>query len=275
MIGIVLFVLFDDATLPLRIKQLLFDKGLIWLRHAGSSSITPYEVEFPDYHYLISEGFQVATEGLAFGSKVVDNTPLRYRKKGVFWRGTDTIWDKDNIRWDLTRASLDLCRAHPEMHVTAKLTKTLNMRLNASDAPDPAAVREGLYEAYTDATAGEHMWSRYRGIFDVDGFVDAWGLFWRLRSGSVVYKVETNFPNSFTSNLIPWTHYIPVFRNFSNLKNVTELAHSDDPAVVRYLARMARNARDYVERLTYDVRLHTFVQDLNSAFMKTHLIRDQ
>ena len=71
---------------------------------------------------------------------------------------------------------------------------------------------------------GDHLpeleWSNYRGILDIDGNVNAWGLFWRLASGSVVFKVESKYLNAYITKMVPWVHYIPIKEDLSDFEVV-------------------------------------------------------
>ena len=56
----------------------------------------------------------------------------------------------------------------------------------------------------------EVEWANSSGILDVDGNVNAWGLYWRLASGSTIFKVESEYISSYTEHALPFVHYIPI-----------------------------------------------------------------
>jgi hypothetical protein len=40
-------------------------------------------------------------------------------------------------------------------------------------------------------------WAAHRGVLEVDGNANAWGVIWRLASGSVVFKVRSTWVNAY------------------------------------------------------------------------------
>eukprot|EP00591_Stephanopyxis_turris_P016029 CAMPEP_0195537324 /NCGR_PEP_ID=MMETSP0794_2-20130614/47725_1 /TAXON_ID=515487 /ORGANISM="Stephanopyxis turris, Strain CCMP 815" /LENGTH=246 /DNA_ID=CAMNT_0040671011 /DNA_START=321 /DNA_END=1058 /DNA_ORIENTATION=+ len=69
---------------------------------------------------------------------------------------------------------------------------------------------------------------RYRAVIDIDGNS------WSSRFGqllcynSVVIKVEPDMVDWFWNELQPWTHYLPVYSNLTNLVNITSYAVADE-----------------------------------------------
>ena len=125
----------------------------------------------------------------------------------------------------------------------------------------------------------ETEWVKHRGILDIDGNVNAWGLFWRLASGSVLFKVESEFTNLYAQHMVPWYHYIPIARDLSDLKAVTKLVTLtpsndilrgnevvDFARILREPALMesiAKNAIDFTQRFTYKKVVEQVVNQLN------------
>lgn len=95
-----------------------------------------------------------------------------------------------------------------------------------------------------DASVSKHV-SRgkqlqYRYLLDVDGEVNAWsGLFWKLYSSSVVFKVNSHYEQWYYNRLIPWEHYIPVAGDLSDLEEKHDWALSNDDAC-RQIAESGR-----------------------------------
>ena len=85
----------------------------------------------------------------------------------------------------------------------------------------------------------EVRWAEHRGILDIDGNVNAWGLFWRLASGSVVFKVDSPHTNAYIERMQPWVHYLPIYANLSNLQEMTALVTK--PACDALLQNITKN----------------------------------
>ena len=107
----------------------------------------------------------------------------------------------------------------------------------------------------------EVQWCRRGGIVDVDGNTNAWGLLWRLASGSVVFRVESTFDCPVCRELRPRVHYVPLSRSFDDLREETAVIVNDSRS--GELAQMARAARELVRRFSYDNELARVVGALN------------
>ena len=86
----------------------------------------------------------------------------------------------------------------------------------------------------------ELKWAEHRGILDIDGNVNAWGLFWRLASRSVVFKVDSPHTNAYIERMQPWVHYLPIHANLSNLRAMASLVTK--PAYDEILLNITKNA---------------------------------
>jgi hypothetical protein len=60
----------------------------------------------------------------------------------------------------------------------------------------------------------EIHWLGFRGVLDVDGNTNAWGLLWRLGSGSTVFHIKSEYCNLHNSGIRPWMHYVPLEEGF-------------------------------------------------------------
>ena len=83
----------------------------------------------------------------------------------------------------------------------------------------------------------------YKGQIDVDGNANAWsGLYWKLRSNSVVLKVASPKQHKqwYYDRLIAWKHYLPVKSDLSDLRPMVEfLLDKKNEANVTAVAREA------------------------------------
>lgn len=92
----------------------------------------------------------------------------------------------------------------------------------------------------------------YKYLLDIDGEVNAWsGLFWKLYSKSVVFKVKSHFEQWYYNRLTPWEHYIPVSGDLSDLQEKFEWAVAHD----NECEQIASAGRVFACGLTYENEL--------------------
>ncbi len=66
-------------------------------------------------------------------------------------------------------------------------------------------------------------------LIDIDGFTHTWDAFaWKMVSRSVVLAVESLWDTFFSTQFEPWTHYIPVRRDLSDLGERLAWCHDHD-----------------------------------------------
>lgn len=116
------------------------------------------------------------------------------------------------------------------------------------------------------AEVAEEKWGHYRGVFDIDGNVDAWGLRWRLESGSVVFSVESVYKNYFSDMLADGFHYITIARDFSELLEKTSLVLSDEARDFHFLSKVATNAKNILSGVKYSDVVLAVAQELRQAY---------
>ena len=75
-------------------------------------------------------------------------------------------------------------------------------------AVNPSVIR--VTDICMSPRAAEAAWADSSGILDVDGNVNAWGLYWRLASGSTIFKVESEHISAYTEHAVPFVHYVPI-----------------------------------------------------------------
>jgi hypothetical protein len=60
----------------------------------------------------------------------------------------------------------------------------------------------------------------YKYILDIDGNSSTWdATAWKLNSGSVLFKTQSNWVQWFYPEFHPWTHYVPIADDFSNIQD--------------------------------------------------------
>lgn len=118
----------------------------------------------------------------------------------------------------------------------------LEWNKNHLDSCDTVAAR--------DISRGEQL--PYKYLLDVDGEVNAWsGLFWKLYSKSVVFKVHSHYEQWYYPRLKPWEHYIPVAGDLSDLEEKFHWALANDAAC----CEIAQSGREFASSLTFENEL--------------------
>ena len=138
--------------------------------------------------------------------------PWEQRADMLYWRGTDTGVNRYFNIEDAPRVVIcRLGRQHPHL-VNAAITAIQGK----------VAARHDHYRrnSYLGPREDQLEILKYRYQIDIDGNASAWsGLFLKLMSGSPVLKVnsELNWRQWYYNDLIPWTHYVPVLADQSDL----------------------------------------------------------
>lgn len=254
--GSVLFRLEDDSTILAKTGRALRNLGIPYLSHAHRVSPTAIDcssrgagktcIYQPDFHFIEHKGYQELIQSFRKQS-----LPLRHRKKNVYWRGSTT--GVANTCEELPR--MKMCREAEKIPwLDLKITKNV------------------LYCANKTYAVANHTkeidWVKYRGMIDIDGNVNAWGLFWRLASGSVVFRVESQYINYYISQIIPWMHYIPLAEDLGDLKIRTSIVAMGGKSLVK-LETIALNAQQLTDNITYAAEIARVRNELNEFALKT------
>jgi hypothetical protein len=86
-------------------------------------------------------------------------------------------------------------------------------------------------------------------MLDIDGEVNAWsGLWWKLFSNSVVFKVDSHYEQWYYNELKEWVHYIPVKGDLSDLEEKYKwaLEHEEECKQINI------NSTNFIKEHTYD-----------------------
>jgi hypothetical protein len=214
----------------------------------------------PDYHFIGDRGF-INFVNDAAGYK----TPFERRLPMAFWRGAP----HHKARMGICLLSRNYSWINAKISIDTEGLEPLNI---------------------TGDRVDEKTWYGYRGIFDVDGFSNAWGLFWRLASGSVVFKIESTITNAYISKLQPWVHYIPIAEDLHDLYGRTRLilGSIDSPSAgsasgggnsstaaaelsrqaetLRVLKNITMNARKLAEEFSYEKEVKRVAYEISNYF---------
>jgi hypothetical protein len=77
----------------------------------------------------------------------------------------------------------------------------------------------------------------YKYILDIDGFSSTWdATAWKLNSGSVILKSDSVWTQWFHGDYQPWTHYVPVADDFSDIQEKFQWCESHQAECVQMVA---------------------------------------
>jgi hypothetical protein len=112
---------------------------------------------------------------------------------------------------------------------------------------------------------------KYKYILDIDGNASTWdATAWKLNSGSVILKTDSAWRQWFYIDYKPWTHYIPVKDDFSDLQTRYDWceAHPNEcKAMVARCAQLFQKAYCYQNVIDYTVKQLVRIQGM--PFYKT------
>ena len=115
------------------------------------------------------------------------------------------------------------------------------------------------------------------GIMDMDGHANAWGLYWRIAGGSVVFKVESNWTNGYIRDLIPSgekQNYFKIKQDLSDMINVTRLVTRNDTNSMILMKRVSHNARELARKHSYHNEVARVARELAHVFEEHEKIDD-
>lgn len=109
---------------------------------------------------------------------------------------------------------------------------------------------------------GEQLGYRY--IADVDGFVRTWDAWaWKMMSGSTVLSVDSPWASFFQDQFAPWTHYVPIANDSSDLAEKFAWCVDHD----RECEAIAERARERA----IEVYARSYVVNLLGGRLRQHL----
>jgi hypothetical protein len=194
------------------------------------SSNHPEACLIPDPHFFASGGWADFRATMA-----ADRIPWQARIPKVFWRGSGIgikrYWPPiaaDDMFW-LPRAVF--CSRARSSSIAPDIDVGLTRWLNIPDLKTLQILEKSTLIA--DFVPKEKF-AQYKYVFDIDGNSNSWqGLFTSLLTAACVIKIQSEhgFRQWYYDRLVPWTHYVPVRSDFSDLENkVRWVLDNDDRA---------------------------------------------
>jgi hypothetical protein len=147
------------------------------------------------------------------------SSPWGKKINTLFWRGAVTdCYGKGSYHNNLTdfpRGILVNKSLHSSQLIDARFTKI----------PNPSCQKH--FPTANFVSVGEHI--KYKFQIAMDGETATYpGYQWRLYSGCVCLKQESNETMWYYGALIPWVHYVPISRNLSDLEDTLKWLLQND-----------------------------------------------
>jgi len=243
--GEVLWIIEDDCTIDAGFIKMLYDLRIPFLAHSIEKTSRSVSILVPNFHFIENDGYKHLIKQFQ-----EENQGFSKKKSTIFWRGSDTGYPCSVPSLFGSNCSRS-CKTVQRVELVKRSSRIPWIDANLTNLVQWCQSDEELRQNFVSGKISEIEWIKNRGILEIDGNVDAWGNFWRMGSGSVVYRVESPYVSSFSEKQVPHIHFIPLSANFSDLENVTRLITSTEIVDVKKLENIAENAREYCTQYSY------------------------
>ena len=198
----------------------------------------------PDHEFLETEFRKSVRDVISSDIQWEDKLPQ------IMWRGSKHInegyaYVAEGYEQQLAAVGLD--RIHPRQ-LACSITSSAGLL-----TPDIGSYLNATY----DKTPISEM-LKYKYLLDLDGMVSAWsGLFWKLFSDSVVFKLHSHWEQWYYRDLVPYVHYIPL-RNLSP-RVVEEALQWCQVQQAENCRKIALESTKFVRKLTYEYAVKEYI----------------
>ena len=250
----------DLASFTTETETFLTLNGVPLASHAhikGDDGTCPENVVIiPDPHYISTGGFQDLI------AEIRDYAQNKTKIKKVYWRGASTgIGHSCDA---LIRTKFAKAAKHTDLF-------DIKFSLPVQRCGDNVSQKMLSDEGLISPRVSESVWVDNHGIVDISGNVHAWGLFWRLASGSIVFQVhDTNssYCHMLEADLKPWVHYIPVtIADFSKLDSLGGRVLEDE----KLMSSIKKASFQITQKHTYEFEAERVATDLQKMWSKAKM----
>ena len=215
----------------------------------------------PDSLFLSTRGYQNVRETFA-----KNNTNWDSRSDEVFWRGASTGL---NPQLPLSLPRVKLCNFIKDNNLL-DYDVGLSSIVQLTNSDDIQAIEN--CQILKDVVHFSKN-NSYKYHIDIDGNTNSWpGLFQKLLSGGVVFKIESEYGFSqwYYPRLKPWFNFVPVSSSFLDLDDKVRFIKKNP----KLAEEIGRNGRFLSESITLDRAILDSVNCINSAIHFTkYLLR--
>lgn len=269
--GVGIVVTEDDATLPPDTVKQLAQIQVPLMAHSIKRTSSQFSILIPDWHFIEHRGFENLIKTLFSNGK-----PFYERKESVYWRGSTTgskfiesFHDSpQNISSFQQCSKLQRVAAVRMARSSSWLDFSLSRSLQVCAGNEQYLIAEKLLDSKNiHGTHNEVEWIEARGILEIDGNVHAWGSRWRMESGSVIFKIDSDYTSAYLDKAIPFTHFIPIAANLTDLlsvtKNIVGMRWSEE------YRNIAKKSREFVKKFTFDNEVERVSEELSDVWGHT------
>jgi hypothetical protein len=202
-----------------------------WVLAMSNKLDVPYTIDVVDRHYFycsLSHDFRSFHRGIPFQNKknkIVYAGRLHNSSRFNFLRKRELT---EGLTGDLTEGATPL----------GDLTQREYFYSDAVSKENVVAEKGKWIES--------REMVEYKYILDMDGNACTWdATAWKLNSGSVLMKVESGWRQWFYDSFHPWTHYVPIADDFSDLQEKYHWCETHPEEC----ERMVSNAKDFFQEV--------------------------
>lgn len=212
----------------------------------------------PDLYYFMERGYE------DFLGEGADLPSWSSRRNAVAWRGSTTgvvhgagIHQVGFSMETLERLPrYDLCRRLQALGDQADAGIVALVQCPDGEKADIAQrlEAEGLTKPYLPLTDMAH----FKYLIDIDGNTNSWNFIQRLRLGCCMIKVESPWVQWFHNRIQPWTHYVPVKQDLSDLAEKVEWCRTHDDMA----RQIAENGRRFSLEMHFEQEMKQAALDI-------------
>jgi len=223
--------------------------------HPGISFCTNSDNHFlvPDCMFLSTKGYKSIRD--SYNINFID---WHKRKDIVFWRGATTGVVQQGGAANLPRVKLcNLIKTSNEVGYDVGISQIVQIR----EIEEIKYINSlGILKDYVPPLQN----ISYKYQIDIDGNTNAWpGLFHKLLSGSLVFKIESDSCHRqwYYDRLLPWENFIPISADLQDLLDKVKFIKKND-----LLAEaIGASGRKLALSLTYEEALEESILAINQA----------
>ena len=164
------------------------------------------------------------------------------KQSKIYWRGSTTGDSYHNLKELSSLKRIEICKKYrANKYIDIKISKIVQNGLHKRKIKK-YLIKEQIFAK----VVSENKFANYKYYPDIPGNSLAWGTIQKYLSGSLIFKAEHEKDLYYYKLLRPWTHYIPVNNDFSDLEekliwcenNITkslEIAYSGYIIILEYI----------------------------------------
>ena len=267
--GEVVWRIEDDATMNPSLQATFSAVGVASVGHSVHrvrGMVPMYTTLVPNFHFVEHSGYSALSQ-LADTS----SSHLKSLRRSVFWAGS-TTGIPCRGRQPCEMKCVNLQRV--QLVELAQEVEWLNCSVTSAIQWCASDESKLLSSKMMSERVDEHEWMEHRGIIDIDGNVDAWGSRWRFATRSVVFKVESDYVNIYSSSLTDGVHFIGLRANLTDLRSKTAIIMTNDTDTLNYLENITENARRTIAEFSYKSEVVRVAQALKTFFDKDQALEE-